>query len=106
MERRRVTWMQQQRRSVLRASYTSPEVTRPTVDFGALGIEQVTELPAYDNGAYFVIDVTKDLEWVVFSTEGVRMRTFPIDKYAAIEWADRLKESSNDESPSPAARGD
>lgn len=84
---RHVVWLRQARRPDLILG------DQRTMQFADLGMEQVSGHPAYDNGAYYVVDTVEGLEWCVMSTEGYPMRKFQLEKYKAIEWADMLKES-------------
>lgn len=84
---RHVTWFRQARRPDLVVG------GQRTMQFADLGIEQVSGHPAYDNGAYYVVDTVEGLEWAVMSSEGRLMKKFQLEKYSAIEWADMLKES-------------
>lgn len=87
---KQVAWVRQVSRPRIDDLYGD---AKPCFGMGDLGLEQVLESPAYDNGMYFVVDTVKDLEWVVIAWEGmVKMKRF-LSKYEAIEWADDLKAS-------------
>lgn len=84
------TWTRQYDKIIWSVSKETDKITTRFESF----IETVNDYPTYDNGAYFVIDHVKDVQWTVYATEGVRMRDF-IDKYEAIEYADLLKGSGD-----------
>lgn len=92
----KISWMQQQRRPTIESFYGDPGDKPVYYGVDSLGLESVTEYPAYSNGDFAVIDVVKDLDWLVLDLSNFYPMRKTMDKYEAIRWADEYKELKNE----------